>query len=148
MFTEASANSGSAVRRLKFCCAALGLALLPAMLCHSQSSQPFRPQPSFSDQLPPPDNDSAAIHQRRLRQAEIERQKSLVVDTTKLLRLAAELNAEVSTTNPDILTAAQRRTVMEIEKLAHNIKVKMSYAEYGPPAFDGPGAPGAFFIRF
>jgi hypothetical protein len=85
--------------------------------------------------------------ERRLRLLNVERQKSLVSDAGKLLKLAGELNAEVAQTNPDSLTQAELRKLAEIEKLAHSVKQKMSDSVGGEPVFreppfSGPVAPG------
>jgi hypothetical protein len=77
---------------------------------------------SFGDQL-------------RMRMANTERQRSIVADTNKLLRLAAELNAEVSTANSDSLSPAQLHKLGEIEKLARNVKSMMSSTGREPPIF-------------
>ncbi len=71
--------------------------------------------------------------QERLRALNRERQKSMVSDTNKLLKLATELDAEIGVQNPVSLTPAQMRKLAEIEKLAHNVKDKMSYSAGGPP---------------
>ena len=52
-----------------------------------------------------------------------------------------ELNAEIARTNPNALTEAQLRKVAEIEKLAHNVKDKMSTSVRGTPAFQPPFSP-------
>jgi len=61
-----------------------------------------------------------------LRALNAERHKSIVSDTNKLLKLARELEDEVSRTNPGSLTPDQLRKVAEIEKLARGVKDKMS----------------------
>ena len=83
-------------------------------------------------------NGNAADNERLLRTLNADRQKSMIADTNKLLRLVNELNAEVASTNPDSLTAAQLHKVAEIEKLAHNVKDKMSTSVRGTPAFQQP----------
>ena len=80
-------------------------------------------------------------NERLLRALNADRQKSLVSDTNKLLRLVNELNAEIARTNPNALTEAQLRKVAEIEKLAHNVKDKMSTSVGGTPAFLPPLQP-------
>jgi hypothetical protein len=72
-----------------------------------------------------PSNDPAE-RARQLRLFNAARQKSMVSDTNKLLKLARELDDEVSRTNPDTLTVAELRKVAEIEKLARSVKQKMS----------------------
>lgn len=79
--------------------------------------------------------------EKRLRALNALRQKSLVEDTNKLLKLAAELNAEVSSAHPDSLTAEQIHKLAEIEKLAHSVKEKMSTSVREPQGFPPPFAP-------
>ncbi|MGA2167001.1 MAG: hypothetical protein ABSG62_02240 [Terracidiphilus sp.] len=76
--------------------------------------------------------------EKRLRALNAERQKSMVSDTNKLLKLASELNAEISGENPDSLTPAQLSKLAEIEKLAHRVKDKMSTSVRGVPVFQQP----------
>lgn len=71
------------------------------------------------------------MQEKRLRDLNAERQKSLVADANKLLKLALELEDEVSRTNPDSFTPAELRKVEEIEKLAHRVKQKMSTSVRG-----------------
>jgi hypothetical protein len=71
----------------------------------------------------------------RLRIINKERQKSLVSDTNKLLKLANELDAEVKTANSTALTPQQLHKLAEIEKLAHNVKDKMTYSVRGPTIY-------------
>ena len=78
---------------------------------------------------------------RLLRALNADRQKSLVSDTNKLLRLANELNAEIAGSNPETLTPSQLHKMAEIEKLAHNVKDKMSTSVRGTPAFQPPFNP-------
>lgn len=54
-----------------------------------------------------------------------DRQKQLVSDTDKLLRLATELQAEVAKTDKNVLSVDVIKKADEIERLAHSVKVKM-----------------------
>jgi len=63
---------------------------------------------------------------RRLRALNVERQKRVVSDSNKLLKLTNELNTEIARTNPDSLTEAQLRKLAKIEKLARDLKQNMS----------------------
>ncbi len=74
--------------------------------------------------------------ERQLRLLNAERQKSLVADARKLLILARELNAECGASSGS--SAEQLRKVAEIEKLAHNVKEKMSTSVRSGPAWLSP----------
>ncbi len=75
---------------------------------------------------------------RQLRALNVERQKSMVSDTDKLVKLAQELKSEVETGNSSALTVEQLRKIADIEKLARNVKQKMSISYAGGPTFDEP----------
>jgi len=55
-----------------------------------------------------------------------DRQKTMVRDAEKLLRLATELKAEIEKDEPTSLTLEEMHKWAEIEKLAHSVKEKMS----------------------
>lgn len=78
---------------------------------------------------------------KRLRALNAERQKSLVADTEKLLRVVNELNQEIVANPADSLTPVQLRQVAEIEKLAHNVKEKMSTSVVPTPVYRQPSFP-------
>ena len=133
-------------RRLaQFARAVLGVALLAALLCGvaktTGQTRSALPQPigqAVAGGLDENAIASDADHEKLLRTLNADRQKSLVADTNKLLRLVNELNAEIVSTNPDSLTPAQLHKVAEIEKLAHNVKDKMSTSVRGTPPFEQP----------
>jgi len=124
-------------------CAGLGLAVLLALVFgltgRSQTSgsnggqgqgnmRPHFPQLDSSSDV---DVDSVTA-QRRMRALNIERQKQMVSDTDKLLKLAKELNEEVAAQNTGTLTSAEMRKIADIEKLARNVRQMMT---------DGAGEP-------
>ena len=127
-------------------CAAMLLALLAALPCGAQSGSTQAPHTNpiphlmgqgvgeFGD----PSGAPSLENERLLRALNADRQKSLVSDTNKLLRLVNELNAEIARANTGSLTPSQVRRVAEIEKLAHNVKEKMSTSVRGTPAFRAP----------
>jgi hypothetical protein len=82
---------------------------------------------SLIDQLEQesPDPFDTIMMERRMRAMNAERQKQMVADASKLLKLARELNDEVARGNSGTLTGDQLRTIAEIEKLARNIKERM-----------------------
>jgi hypothetical protein len=80
-----------------------------------------------------PDMDPV-MAERRIRALNIERQKRMVADANKLLVLAKQLNDEVTTTRSESLSADQLHKIAEIEKLARNVKERMTagVVEAGP----------------
>jgi hypothetical protein len=97
----------------------------------------------FSDQ----DNNPTEAG-KRLRMINTERQKSLVADSDKLLKLAKELNDEVGRSNSGQLSMAQLHKVAEIEKLAHNVRDKMVMSvrepQFNASPFNLDGLPPSF----
>ncbi|MFZ0302507.1 MAG: hypothetical protein WAL75_07475 [Terracidiphilus sp.] len=66
------------------------------------------------------------IAERRMKMLNNERHKSLLSDSDKLFKLATELDNEIAKSNLGLLTPDQLRKVAEIEKLAHNVRDKMT----------------------
>ena len=78
--------------------------------------------------------------EKRLRALNTERQKQMVADAAKLLKLAKELNEEVAASNSNTLTSEQVRKVAEIEKLARSVKQRMTGDTLQPqPGIPVPG---------
>lgn len=71
---------------------------------------------------------SFEMRARRARALNIMRQKSLVSDTEKLLRLAQELNAADASGRSPLSSPERMRRLAEIEKLAKSVRSKMSFA--------------------
>lgn len=69
---------------------------------------------------------------RRLRALNEARQKVVVSDTEKLLRLAQEVSAEAQVAGAGP-TAVQSAKIAEIEKLARRVKQKMIESEADSP---------------
>jgi len=121
--------------------AVCGLLFVVAMVLAEPGQQPVPNQVSplphspFAGSL---DGDPALIarHERALN---AERQKSMVADTDKLLKLARELNDEIGHSNPSVLTPEELRKVADIEKLARNVKQKMSISYTVALPIDGLG---------
>jgi hypothetical protein len=67
-----------------------------------------------------------------------ERQRSLVADTVKLVKLANELNAEMAKEPGTAPTPAELRKVADIEKLAHSVKEKMEITVIDTPVYRVP----------
>lgn len=73
--------------------------------------------------------------QKHMRALNADRQKSMVSDADKLLRVARQLDAEVASNPTDQLTPDEMQKVAEIEKLARSVKTKMSQSFSGGPQF-------------
>jgi hypothetical protein len=99
------------------------------------SSHPLRPDPVDLDSNQNGDGSDPVFQQRRLRQLNDARHKSIVSDADKLLKLVTELNSEISSTTPASLTPEQLRKVAAIEKLARNVRDEMRSPVNGMPAF-------------
>ena len=96
----------------------------------NSSRMPMAPRPEMGTVTA--DDYDSTLMQRRLRALNMERQKELVSDTNKLLKLARELNIEVASQKSDTLTPEQLHKIAEIEKLARNVKERMTAAVGGP----------------
>ena len=123
----------------------LALALTLALPGGAQNGPSGMQQPTRHQQLPmspDPLNDANPTQEERwLRAQNIERQKSMVSNANKLLKLAGELNTEISSSNRDSLTPEQLRKVGEIEKLARSVKEKMSTSVGNAPVYQAPPLP-------
>ena len=60
--------------------------------------------------------------------ANAQRRKEIAEDSAKLLKMAAELKAEVDKTTKDTLSLAVIKKAAEIEKLARSVKERMKLA--------------------
>lgn len=87
------------------------------------------------------DNEDTAFAQRQMNALNTARQKALVSDTDKLVKLAQELNTEIESADKDSLSPEQLRKIANIEKLAHNVKQKMSESIVSGPALHDPILP-------
>lgn len=80
------------------------------------------------------DGSDQGFQQRRIRQLNAAKYKSIVSNTDKLMKLVEELNAEISSTNPASLTPDQLRKIAAIEKFARSVKDEMRSPVQGSPA--------------
>jgi hypothetical protein len=119
---------------------ALALALLLMVFQGIVHGQATRPAPRFG----PPDSSTETVdpmlpmvdgtldpNMRQLRMLNAARQKSMVSDAAKLLKLARQLDDEIAASHGSPLTPEQLRKIAKIEKLAHNVKMDMSTAVLG-----------------
>src|SRR5579863_6680949 len=96
------------------------------------------PQPlgqRAGDSLGQLDPSNQSQEEERFRALNRQRQKNIVSDTNKLLKLAGELDMETKGAGIDSFTPEQLRKWAEIEKLAHSVKDKMSYSFRAPSVF-------------
>ena len=91
---------------------------------------------------------NSTFQTRRIRELNVERQKEMVADTDKLLKLTAELNTDIAQTHNTSFTPDQLRMLARIEKLAKSVKDKMSNPVQGtifdegfPPPMGPTGLP-------
>jgi len=75
---------------------------------------------------------------KRVKALNADRQKSVVSDTEKLVKLARQLDAEVASNPTDGVTPEEVQKLAAIEKLAHNVKTKMAQSFGGGPEFRSP----------
>ncbi len=93
-----------------------------------------------SDGLGAPDID-ARMEARRLVALNQQRQHQMVSDAGKLLKLAQELSADADAGGTILSSAERMQKASEIEKLARNVRQKMTYAIGAPQEPLGPTAP-------
>lgn len=142
-------NVGAHPTRLRLS-AGLGLAILLALACAitGRAQQPpgssggqgqgqgtthsYSPHQEISG-LSLTDMDPV-MTQRRMLALNIQRQKQIVSDTDKLLKLTRELNQEVAQANTGKWTADELRKVAEIEKLARSVRQNMTEAAGQAPS--------------
>ena len=122
---------------------ALGIALLLGMPCvafgqaPTHGSDPTYNSPSIgttsSEGMPGgPFGATSPAELARMQQAHrTDIRRTVESDTDKLLKLAQELDDEISRTTPSALTPAQLKKIAEIEKLAHKVQAKMTEFQSG-----------------
>ncbi|MGB6975497.1 MAG: hypothetical protein WBD67_12520 [Terracidiphilus sp.] len=98
-------------------------------------------QPPPVNPFPDLDEMDPEMAHRQLRAMNAERQKELVKDTARLLKLAQALRAQTQAENAETLTEAQWKEIDRIEKLAHSVKQKMAESYIGVPVFRPPTVP-------
>jgi hypothetical protein len=113
--------------RSHFLVLVVALALTPSFGQSSGDPQSFPPRhPAIPGQEPSPEEAEAAKQAKEMaKRANEERQAQLKRDTDKLLQLSTELKQYVDKTNENVLSLDVIKKAEEIEKLAHNVKVKM-----------------------
>lgn len=95
----------------------------------------------------PFDDFDSVTAERRNRALNMERQKLMVSDASKLLKLARELNDEVASARSDAFTSDQLRKIAEIEKLARSVRERMASAVGSPQPMMQPPSGYAYPIH-
>jgi HAMP domain-containing protein len=117
------------VKRLCLCILLGAVARGPSLSMRAQTADPR--VGTRGSHLPEPDdmniNDQSALEMaRKQRKAlNLQRQRQLVSDTDKLVRLATELRSDVNRTKPAESSTAGAQKADEIEKLARSVRDKM-----------------------
>jgi hypothetical protein len=120
----------------------MALTLMLVWPSPAQSQEAAQGSPHVSQRNPMSDLSMVGEQEKQQHKLSVllnaQRQKSMMSDADKLLRLARELNAELSSGDSPMSTSQQARKVAEIEKLAHNVREKMSYAAGTTVGTDSP----------
>ena len=90
------------------------------------------------------DDVDPTMAERRIRALNNERQKQLVADTDKLLKLARELNDEVAKENTGTLSLDELHKIADIEKLARSVRQRMTESVGEPQTTIPPPSPMVF----
>ena len=99
------------------------------------SQNPRQRSPFDNSELDP------QLVERQLRALNAERQKAMVTDTERILKLAQEINSDIGSGNSSAFTPAELRKIADVEKLARDVKQKMSTSLVGGPSYHDPGPP-------
>lgn len=94
-----------------------------------------------SNPFPDLDEMDPEMARRQLRALNAARQKEMVRDTAKLLKLAGELDTQTKAEDAATFTEAQWKEIDRIEKLARSVKEKMVMTYGGGPVFQPPDGP-------
>jgi hypothetical protein len=127
-------------QRLIFIIALITAAFTPVVGSEPpQAQQPNTPRnlPEFINRLPDA-NDEARMHQDKTGQANFDaanaqRKKEVSEDTTRLVKLANDLKAEIDSTDKDTLSVSAIKKAEAIEKLAKSLKQKMTVTVAAKP---------------
>lgn len=122
-----------------------GVALLLAIQVLGQSQYPQFPSTNngrngqnFPDSNGPFGHESNSPDKKRMQMLNAERQRGLISDTEKLVKMARELNDEMAENGSEAMTTEQVHKVEVIGKLAKSIKEKMSFSVGGYPSIEPP----------
>src|SRR5260221_427027 len=105
-------------------CAIVGALLITAcpLVVSGWQTQPLS-NPAADAQRQVILDDSAEVRQAKL--LRVQRQKQLISDSDKLLKLATDLKQQIDNTPPEALSADSVEKAAEIEKLAHGLRQRL-----------------------
>jgi hypothetical protein len=107
--------------------------VIVCILAAPSQKPPYRVNiPTPSDPISHGGNDPVMAG-RQTAELNLERHREMVSDTNKLLKLARELNYEVSASGTNNLSPDDLRRLAEIERLARSVKEKMVIAGQAAP---------------
>ena len=134
------ANFRVPFRRIVF---ALLLLCAATLTAHAQAGpipilDPSQIGPRLPDRSNAADTQEITQSNRQQRLLNTARHKAIVSDADKLLALARQLNARVNADGSALTSTERMRIAGEIEKLAHNVKERMSYTMAGDPDPNNP----------
>lgn len=121
-----SHRTSTAVAAVRVCrLLAIALLLGLPMAAQSPGSQNGPPMPRSPVLDPNLGFNDTSMVERQVKMLNVQRQKSIVSDTAKILQLARELNDDANAENPTLSPAERMRKADEIEKLARSVREKM-----------------------
>lgn len=128
---SSAGSSARAWRSAATACLLVFLALAAGRPLTSQDAS--RPVPSPEASRPPDVNVQVAMNEQQSKKASVdaanvERRREIGEDSTRLLKLATDLKAELDKTTKDTLSLGVIRKADEIERLAHSVREKMKLA--------------------
>ncbi len=112
-------------RRLFALALLLGLPVAAQSPGNTNLAMPVQ-HPITSDSAP--GFEDAMMVARQVKLLNIERQKSIVSETGKILQLARELNADANSDESTMSPSERIRKAEEIQRLAKSVREKMTYA--------------------
>jgi len=110
---------------------ALALFAAASLTARAQATNTYDPSQisqRFPDRTVTVDKQEVTQEMRRTRLLNSARQKAIVSDADKLLALARQLNAGVTAEGVPLNAAQRMKIAADIEKLAHSVKERMTYA--------------------
>ncbi len=129
------ANWPLRLHRARTCACLILIAIAGMAGAGQQTGSPLPPRTPHPILLPeanrlPDANDVMRMREQKIKlqhfeAANIERKRQIAEDSANLIKLAAELKAEIDKNTGDTFSLLMMRQTDEIERLAHNVKEKM-----------------------